>query len=845
MRMKNRRGSKNHIKLCLGVCTSMILCLMSGSNVTAAPSNGGADAEDFHVLEILPHESASVFSYLVGGLEASTPIGKEGLETLLGMEQGKDMFSAPDAKFDDTRPFTKLVDYYQENSLAKYLTGDKKNYSDLVVPGTDAKNRGKKWHIAKTGEMLTGQNGYFEYVGDHGLYQISNVGSQITTEYEYIKDGSYGIWHIVSFSSRAENGGSGEVKTNYDFEVVFSNDPAGFEKIQTAGAYQFANESSAGNRYRVLSAKINQDSGKYYLKNVGGKDIYVYAPDRDQLADADTLDFYDVWFQKDDSGNGTYYIEEIKPAAKKGEGEYCIRAWQDIFVSIGNGKGVAERYISEIDKGAVSCEDGADALKNQKWIWVPVSSENMPKSKYTNLTSPVMGTRIYVKNMTLPKACYAKDGYKNNEWGKLLMLEWDGYDKSKPAQTNVEKAREEGVLAAYNMQVTSKRPSQITMADLERADLIYIASESGFSSIRNYWKDLTGRDETIKDDFAGEDLSFAQVQYIYEQYYKRQKAIIFQVDIPQKTAKNSNLYKLFMMFGYFEEPDVFAKFFDSLERPKTSFTLQGRENVKGNYTQIHRDGGLTIGTYSSDSYKNIQCPIAEGVSWAGSGEISAGSEWNINYFTPRALDGVGNNPYTGYKPREGTYNGAINQYTGKNYMFTDYWGANFVSNININFDIYQMLNFIVKPKIVFMNADEVKGKDYIYVEDFENRFYIDYRAYSKKKQIKQIDVVLEAVGANYVGTGVFEATPVYTKSFASPVKEHEENHVSGTNNGLKFQKNSIGYSNGTAVFFPKNLRTGMQRKAKVIVTYDADGTGNLATIEKEITVVARDSFDLN
>lgn len=847
MKIKSKRGKRNSIQVCLGICMGIILGFFANHQVTAAPSNGGADAEDFNILEILPHESASVFSYLVGGLEDSTPIGKEGLETLLGLEQGKDMFSAPNASFGDTRPFTKLVDYYQEDTLAKYLTGDIKNYSDLVTVGTDAPNRGKKWHVVKTGEMLTGQNGYFEYVGSHGLFQITEGYQQITTEYDYIKGGNYGIQNIVSFSPRAVNTPNGERKTTYDFDVSFVyNDRTKFDAIVSEGVYKFKTQNNA---YVVAGTPTkNQESGEYYLKNENGKDIYVYAPDRTKLANADSLEFYDVWFKQ--QAGGTYYIEEIKTAKKKGEGNYLVRSdnWvTEIFFEVGNQKGIAERYISAIFPGALSCWDGEAALKAQKWVWVSVSGDDMKKSKYTDFTNPVRGTRIYVKNMTLPKAYYAKDGYANNEWGKLLMMEWDGYDKSKPAQTNVEQAKKEGILDAYNMQVTCRKPSEVTMADLERADLIYIASEAGFGSIKNYWKTLTGKDETIKDDFFGEDFkSFAYTQYLYEQYYKRQKAIILQVDVKDKVSKTSNLYKLFMMFGYFEDPDVFANFFDTLKRPTSSFRLQGNEEVKGNYTQIHNNGGLTIGSYSKYPYQNIQCPIAEGVSWAGSRSVSPTAEWNINYFTPRILEGNGNRPYDEYKSREETYDNITDKFTGKNYMFSGYWGAGFMSDIQVNFDIHQMLNFIIKPKIVFPNSDTVNGKDYLFVEDFQNLFYIDFRVYSKKKQIKKIDVVMENVNEKYVGLGTYETTPIYTKTFADLEKNYEENHLKGTNSGMKFQKNATGYSNnGSSIFFPKNLSAGMQRKAKVIVTYDTGGNGNTATIEKEITVVARDSFDLN
>lgn len=227
----------------------------------------------------------------------------------------------------------------------------------------------------------------------------------------------------------------------------------------------------------------------------------------------------------------TVYRAEITQVTD-GEGAYALTSKADeskeLYIKIDGTAGDYSKVVTRIDCANVDYADntffgynsandsysdcpglrmGVDlynySVDKEKGAWVFHSVSSDEENGITKIEEVKNGIKkIYVYNQKRYERYYARHGFKNNEWFKLLIylsdstktksLAEDDYKAGKSGQEIVEKYRDElnEFNSRYRIEIIQRTPSQVTADEIDNADLIYLTDQEGVYGIGAKWNDL-------------------------------------------------------------------------------------------------------------------------------------------------------------------------------------------------------------------------------------------------------------------------------------------------------------------------------------------------------------------
>lgn len=385
----------------------------------------------------------------------------------------------------------------------------------------------------------------------------------------------------------------GENKGNYDLSFIYGPDDA-------SGAlysYTLLKVSDGNGRYALTSTEADEDQlyqevGEHagdYSKVVtsidcAGIDYTKYTKDYGNFVESwDTEGYYDAKLYGLTVGRDMY--DEMK-----GYGDWVFHT-----VSSDEANGITK--IQELEDG------------------------NVPKNK-----------RIYVYDQNRKNCYYAQNGFDNNEWFKLLLylstedgsmpLAYQDYAAGSltPQQIKEKFAADiEAFDRAYRIEIIQKTPGQLTVEDVEKADLLYFAGGTercGLTgmSIANWNKLIVSchlnLPEADKENIKfTDDLSAEVLMAIYDNcLHERTTSLLFSGEDIVGYAGDfsnviSNLGKMGMLTNLFDDPTDFAYFLNAYEEKNPDYsTIYADGDVSAFWQQIPGIGVLyNLGTETMES----------------------------------------------------------------------------------------------------------------------------------------------------------------------------------------------------------------------------------------------------
>lgn len=434
----------------------------------------------------------------------------------------------------------------------------------------------------------------------------------------------------------------------------------------------------------------------------------------------------DIIFEYQAEGQGTYDVSFVYAPKNTGGADHAGQRYKEILQHVVHnggryaltsketdktklyvkGQGDYSKVVTNIDCKGIDYDQGSEGgysdnlvgLTTGKktewdekgsWVFHPVT-DNIENgmTKIEELEQvPVSGTRIYVYGQNRKKCVYQHNGFGNNEWFKLLIYMSSPDDNASLAQ----KAYGEGKLTGkeivslfekeieefdrtYHVNIIQRTPSQLSVSDVEQADLIYISQRPAIADfllktngtqagtgdyLWNKIIDETERTDLEKytkeveftDDFSSEVLAAIYANCLYSEKGKTPNAAIMMNmgELAVKHIKNeaeydcsnSNIGKLIFLAEFFNEPSYFAKY------------IKGYEEYNENYSYIDFDNDASITVYEmlTDNYNlGDKYLKLEGHEEREDELIEPNTveQWNEKYFIVPYLTDLGNGLYRIY-----------------------------------------------------------------------------------------------------------------------------------------------------------------------------------------------------
>lgn len=363
----------------------------------------------------------------------------------------------------------------------------------------------------------------------------------------------------------------GEIKGNYDISFIYGPD-------DTSGAL-----------YSYTLLKVSDGNGRYALTSTEEEEDQLYKEVGDHAGDyskvVTSIDCAGIDYTKFMKDHGTY-----------------VETWD------------TEGYYDAKLSGLTVGRDMYDETKGHgNWVFHTVSSDEA--NGITKIRELEGGTvpknkRIYVYDQNRKNCYYAQNGFDNNEWFKLLLylstengsmpLAYSDYANGilTPHQIKEKYAADiEAFDRAYRIEIIQKTPGQLTVEDVEKADLLYFAGGTERCGLTGMsiatWNKLISSchlslpaadKENIK---YTDDLSAEVLMAIYDNcLYERTTSLLFSGEDMVGYARDfnevvSNLGKMGMLTNFFDDPVSFAYFLD------------GYEEKNPDYTTIYADGDVS------------------------------------------------------------------------------------------------------------------------------------------------------------------------------------------------------------------------------------------------------------
>lgn len=381
--------------------------------------------------------------------------------------------------------------------------------------------------------------------------------------------------------------------------AVSSNSASAFTKIlfeyvgETEGNYDIAFiyglDDSGGALYSYSLLEVSNGNGRYALTSTE--------------SDAESL------YEEAGEGNGDYSkVVTAIDCAGIDYTQYYANSWT---------YEVPGYYINGVAlPGLTVGRDEYDELNEHgNWVFHTVDSDEVngiTKIEELENGSVPANKRIYVYGQNRKNRYYAQNGFENNEWFKLLLylstedgsmpLAYQDYAEGSLTALEIKekyKADIEAFDRAYRFEIIQKTPGQLTVDDVEKADLLYFAGGQeryGLAGMNTtVWNNIisqcglnlaTANNDNIK---YTDDLSTEVLFAIYHNcLYEKTTSLLFSGEDIAAYARDysevtTNLGKMGLLTNLFDDPTAFAYFID------------GYEEKNEDYTTIHRDTGYVSG----------------------------------------------------------------------------------------------------------------------------------------------------------------------------------------------------------------------------------------------------------
>lgn len=341
----------------------------------------------------------------------------------------------------------------------------------------------------------------------------------------------------------------------------------------------------------------------------------------------------------------TVYCAEIV-GVTQGEGDYALTSsaplTEELYIKKSGERGDYSKVVTRIDCANIDFSDNTflgynsgggsysdckglrmgcdryDVSKNQErgaWVFHTVSSDkkekNITKIEDLEGKNPRFGDKIYVYNQKRYERYYARHGFKNNEWFKLLVylsdssdtksLAADDYQTNMTGQQIIKKYREnlDEFDSTYRIEIIQRTPSALTADEVNNADLIYISDQEGVYGMSWNWDGLNtylggilpAKPNEVKftDDLNDEALLAIYNNCLYHEDGKTPTTALIVGCMNSIWGNNganyvdTNLGKLSYMIDLFEDPADFAHFIDGYSENKAHYNNgDGYSTIKSN-----------------------------------------------------------------------------------------------------------------------------------------------------------------------------------------------------------------------------------------------------------------------
>lgn len=516
------------------------------------------------------------------------------------------------------------------------------------------------------------------------------------------------------------------------------------------------------------------------------------------------------------------------------------------------------------------------------WVYVPLeSAEEMEQTFLKDIRTNTegvnsntdayfsVGTKIYVTGQKRPYRFYCQDGLQNNEWFKLLcysnnpmdadgttpyslMIDGVGYDFEKTAEENLSNEVAKQLLDAFDKQfrieIIQMQPQNLTVEDVESADLIYISNQEAINGLSHHWNNLSDAmsfeslPECDWDTYCPlteeQDISTEVLMALYDEcIYERNRALIVAHSVTKEDNTNEvswplerNLTKLYHMMNFFDEALNWAYFMPDMY-PEVAID---------EYSKIRTVGGeATVDTYKEDTtgMYNLIFPDLDSEEQTEEEVIDEANEhgefhqdqvlWAKDYFLVYEPEDLGRNyPLYSYKDDIGANANFVRE--GETKLTVKYYIDPLFSNGGImHRNIWQILrNRRLDTSVLVVevtNAEktaEAVPRNIIYADELDpESFDIDYKVMllgTPKKPSSLTDITLTFEDGSSAGYGA--------------ILEYGVENTNNVRHGFTQDHTTNGLLNPSVTM------------RKVIITA-TDSNGKVGTAE--VYVVVREAFMLN
>lgn len=485
------------------------------------------------------------------------------------------------------------------------------------------------------------------------------VGAAWDAGYQYRKKGNYSVKEYKPSTVTDRTGKYLRIQNTEQTDNV-SGLPQGYFRLYNAQT-DSALISASTRLYEVSFEEARSGAGSYILPPVS---VVQKMNDKN-----DTAAHKDIIFEYQGEGQGTYDVSFIYAPKNTGGADHAGQRYKETLQHVAHnggryaltsteadktklyvqGQGDYSKVVTNIDCKGIDYDQGSEGgysdnliglttgkakgVENGSWVFHSVTDDiENGMTKIEELEqAPALGTRIYVYSQNRKKCAYKHNGFGNNEWFKLLIYMSSPDDNASLAQ----KAYGEGNLTGkeivslfekeieefdrtYHVNIIQRTPGQLSVSDVERADLIYISQRPAIadflSTIKNaetgneeyLWNkiiDETGRTDLKKytgeveftDDFSSEVLAAIYANCLYSEEGKTPNAAIMMNmgELGKKHIRSdsgvdyskSNIGKLIFLTEFFNEPSYFARH------------IKGYEEYNENYSCVDFDDHASVTVY--------------------------------------------------------------------------------------------------------------------------------------------------------------------------------------------------------------------------------------------------------
>ena len=407
------------------------------------------------------------------------------------------------------------------------------------------------------------------------------------------------------------------------YDVTFAETASGKSGsyiLNPAAVQSAVNSDSAAALTDILFEYVGETKGNYDIS-------FIYGPDDTSGA------LYSYTLMEVSNGNGRYAltstesdVENLYEQVGDNTGDYskvvtaidCAGIDYTQYI-IDHGNWIetqdASGYYNDKLPGLMVGRDMYNELNEHgDWVFHTVDSDEangITKIQELERGSVPSDKRIYVYGQNRKNRYYAQNGFDNNEWFKLLLylsspdgstpLAYQDYASGSltPQQIKEKYAADiEAFNRAYRVEIIQKTPGQLTVDDVEKADLLYFAggTESyGMAGMNmNVWNEiiskckLSGLEAATSENMEyTDDLSAEVLQAIYYNcLYERTTSLLFSAGdfgeyVSDGRNVSSNLGKLALLANLFEDPTYFAYF------------MEGYSEKIEEYSTVHTNADVT------------------------------------------------------------------------------------------------------------------------------------------------------------------------------------------------------------------------------------------------------------